>query len=31
MVISHGCDLKDLPEPKGKLQRWDEVPSPSEN
>jgi protein-tyrosine-phosphatase len=31
VVISIGCDLKGLPEPKGKLQRWDEVPSPSEN
>ena len=31
VVISIGCDLKGLPEPKGRLQRWDEVPSPSEN
>lgn len=31
VVISIGCDLKGLPQPKGKLQRWDEVPSPSEN
>ena len=31
VVISIGCDLKGLPEPKGRVQRWDEVPSPSEN
>jgi len=31
VVISIGCDLTGLPQPKGKLQRWDEVPSPSEN
>jgi hypothetical protein len=31
VVISIGCDLKGLPEPRGQVQRWDEVPSPSEN
>jgi hypothetical protein len=31
VVISIDYDLKKLPEPKGTLQRWDEVPSPSEN
>jgi protein-tyrosine-phosphatase len=31
VVISIGCDLKGLPEPRGLVQRWDEVPSPSEN
>ena len=31
VVISIGCDLKGLPEPTGKLQRWDEIPSPSAN
>jgi arsenate reductase len=31
VVISIGCDLSGLPVPRGKLVRWDEVPSPSED
>jgi protein-tyrosine-phosphatase len=31
VVISIGCDLSGLPEPRGKLVRWDEVPSLSED
>ena len=31
VVISMGCDLSGLPESRGKLMRWDEVPSPSED
>ena len=31
IVISLGCDLGDLPKPRGRLERWDEVPAPSEN
>ena len=31
VVISIGCDLKNLPPPRGQLQRWDEVPPVSEN
>jgi arsenate reductase (thioredoxin) len=31
VVISIGCDLSGLPQPRGKLVRWDEVPSPSED
>ena len=31
VVISIGCDLSGLPEPRGKLVRWDEVPPPSED
>jgi arsenate reductase (thioredoxin) len=30
-VISIGCDLKDLPAPRGALLKWDDVPAPSEN
>ena len=26
-VISIGCDLKDLPAPRGALQQWDDVPA----
>lgn len=31
VVISIGCDLSGLPEPRGKLIRWDEVPAPSDD
>jgi arsenate reductase (thioredoxin) len=31
LVISLGCDLKDLPAPHGTLRRWDDVPAPSED
>lgn len=31
VVISIGCDLSGLPEPRGKLVRWDEVPPLSED
>ena len=31
VVISIGCDLSGLQEPRGKLVRWDEVPPPSED
>jgi len=31
VLISIGCDLSGLPVPRGKLVRWDEVPSPSED
>jgi protein-tyrosine-phosphatase len=31
VVISLGCDLSALPQPRGRLVRWDEVPAPSEN
>jgi arsenate reductase (thioredoxin) len=31
VVISIGCDLSGLPESRGKLMRWDEVPSPSDD
>jgi arsenate reductase (thioredoxin) len=31
VVISIGCDLSRLPEPRGKLVRWDEVPPLSED
>lgn len=31
VVISLGCDLKDIPVSAGKLRKWDEVPAPSEN
>jgi protein-tyrosine-phosphatase len=31
VVISLGCDLSGLPQPKGALQRWDEVPGPGED
>jgi protein-tyrosine-phosphatase len=30
VVISIGCDLKDLPAPTGRLLQWDDVPSTSE-
>ena len=30
LVISLGCDVAGLPQPRGKLVRWDEVPAPSE-
>jgi arsenate reductase len=29
VVVSIGCDLKDLPAPRGRLVRWDDVPAPS--
>lgn len=29
VVISIGCDLAALPQPRGRLIRWDEVPAPS--
>jgi arsenate reductase (thioredoxin) len=31
VVISIGCDLSGLQEPRGKLLRWDDVPPPSED
>ena len=31
VVISMGCDLSKLPVPPGKLQKWDDVPAPSED
>jgi arsenate reductase len=31
VIISIGCDLKGLPLPPGKLRKWDDVPSPSED
>jgi arsenate reductase (thioredoxin) len=31
VVISIGCDVSGLPEPRGKLVRWDEVPPLSDN
>lgn len=31
VVISLGCDLKDLPAPQGKLLKWDDIPAPSED
>jgi protein-tyrosine-phosphatase len=31
VVISIGCDLKDLAAPRGTLVRWDDVPAPSED
>lgn len=30
VVVSIGCDLKNLPSPRGTLVAWDDVPSPSE-
>jgi arsenate reductase (thioredoxin) len=30
VVISIGCDLGELPQPRGRLVRWDDVPAPSE-
>jgi arsenate reductase len=31
VVISIGCDLKDLPAPKGTVVKWDDVPAPSQD
>jgi arsenate reductase len=31
VIISIGCDLAGLPEPRGRLVRWDEVPAPSDD
>jgi protein-tyrosine-phosphatase len=31
VVVSLGCDLAGLPQPRGKLLKWDDVPGPSEN
>jgi hypothetical protein len=31
VVISIGCDVKELPPGSGSLRRWDEVPPPSED
>lgn len=31
VVVSIGCDLAALPQPRGKLVRWDEVPALSED
>jgi arsenate reductase len=31
VVVSIGCDLKDLPAPTGTLVKWDDVPALSEN
>ena len=31
LVISLGCDLSGLPERRGRLERWDDVPAPSED
>jgi arsenate reductase (thioredoxin) len=31
VVVSIGCDLGPLPQPRGKLVRWDEVPALSDN
>jgi arsenate reductase len=31
VVISIGCDLKGLPAPRGAVQKWDDVPAPSED
>jgi arsenate reductase len=31
VVVSVGCDLKDLPAPRGTLVKWDDVPPPSED
>ena len=31
IVISIGCDLSGLPERRGGVRRWDEVPAPSED
>jgi protein-tyrosine-phosphatase len=30
VVISMGCDLRNLPQPRGRLIRWDDVPAPGE-
>lgn len=31
VVISIGCDLTSLPQPRGRLIRWDDVPAPSQD
>jgi protein-tyrosine-phosphatase len=31
VVISLGCDLTGLPQPRGSLRKWGDVPGPSEN
>jgi protein-tyrosine-phosphatase len=31
VVVSLGCDLKDLPQPAETLVKWDDVPAPSED
>lgn len=31
LIISIGCDLSALPQPRGRLIRWDDVPSPSDD
>lgn len=31
IVVSMGCDLDGLPEPRGSLLKWDDVPGPSED
>jgi Domain of Unknown Function (DUF1259)/Low molecular weight phosphotyrosine protein phosphatase len=31
VVVSLGCDLRDLPAPRGTLLKWDDVPAPSED
>jgi arsenate reductase len=31
VIISIGCDLTGFPAPRGTLQKWDDVPSPSQN
>ena len=31
VVVSIGCDRKDLPAPRGTLLMWDDVPAPSED
>jgi arsenate reductase (thioredoxin) len=31
VVISIGCDLSEVPEPRGRVVRWDEVPALSED
>jgi arsenate reductase (thioredoxin) len=31
VVVSLGCDLAGLPQPRGRLLKWDDVPGPSEN
>ena len=31
VVVSLGCDLAGLPQPRGTMLKWDDVPGPSEN
>lgn len=31
VVVSLGCDMAGLPQPRGKLVKWDDVPGPGEN